>query len=149
LPVAVVTALPAESNNEAVTPIVDKPAPAAVRTDNIMPPADTTANDDDDDEDKPAAVKKKQQPRPYRVQIAAVSRKPAMSYFNILTETYPQYKLREIIVGNITHYTYGIFSTFEEAQRWTNLFVALGYSDAFVIMVEKGKITKSFYNNKR
>ena len=98
---------------------------------------------------KPAGKKRKNvSRRSYQVQVMASRYAPDMSYFDALIQEYPQFKLRTIDIGVITHYTYGVFSTFDEARRWAYRFVALGYTDVFVVQVENDKITKSFYNNK-
>jgi hypothetical protein len=98
---------------------------------------------------KPVDKKKKpKNKRAYHVQVFAARSKTDMSYFDVLRGEYPQFKLRTIEVGDVTHDTYGVFSNFDEARRWAYRYVALGYTDVFVVQVENGIITKSFYNNK-
>ncbi|GHT73489.1 hypothetical protein FACS189456_3990 [Bacteroidia bacterium] len=97
------------------------------------------AGNDDNDDNKPY----------YSVQVMAANYIPNMAYFNTLTAAYPQFKMKTIAKGDATHYIYGSFTTFEDALRYAKLFIALGYDDAFVVKVEKKKIVKSYYNNKR
>jgi hypothetical protein len=99
--------------------------------------------------EKDEEVKKKKRQLPYRVQVAATQNKPKSSYFDTLTEKYPQFKMQNFKKGKIVHYTYGAFATFDEAQRWAQLFKALGYNDAFVVQVSNDEIVKSFYGNKK
>lgn len=101
---------------------------------------------DDVDRDR---VKKKINKRSYQVQVLAARKETDMSYFDVLLERYPNFKLRTIKVGRSTHYTYGMFSTFEEARKWAYRYAALGYTDVFVVQVEGEKIMKSYYNNKQ
>jgi hypothetical protein len=137
------------------------PAPIPEPVAHIMPaPADTTLPKSmvyaqhipdtvDAENAKPFDKKKKpKNKRSYQVQVLAARRNTDMSYFDVLREEYPQFKLRTIEVGGVTHYTYGVFSNFDEARRWAYRYVALGYTDVFVVQVENGAITKSFYNNK-
>jgi hypothetical protein len=91
----------------------------------------------------------KELPPYYSVQVMAANYIPNMAYFNTLTAAHPQFKMKTIAKGRATHYIYGSFTTFEDALRYAKLFIALGYDDAFVVKVEKKKIVKSYYNNKR
>jgi hypothetical protein len=100
---------------------------------------------DDIDRDK---KKKSKVRRSYQVQVLVSRRETDMTYFDVLRSRYPNFQLRSIAVGKTTHYTYGMFSNFEEARKWAYRYVALGYTDVFVVQVEGERIVKSFYNNK-